>query len=101
MVSDLRLTIACGTREKGQPSAIIFDGRMLQSTCESGSRAGCDGYKRKKGSKVRMAVDTLGHLLAVQVTPANEQERASPLAAHAAAVGPSAFRRFWYRDLTA
>ncbi|PPT90856.1 transposase, partial [Xanthomonas arboricola] len=26
--------------------------------------------------KVHMAVDTLGHLLAVQVTPANEQERA-------------------------
>lgn len=36
-------------------------------------RAGYDGYKRKKGSKVHRAVDTLGHLL---VTPANEQERA-------------------------
>ena len=32
--------------------------------------------KRKKGSKVHVAVDTLGHLLAVLVTPANEQERA-------------------------
>ena len=38
--------------------------------------AACDGYKRKRGSKVHMAVDTLGHLLAVHVTPANEQERA-------------------------
>ncbi|MDV2453241.1 IS5 family transposase [Xanthomonas hortorum] len=62
--------------KKGQPSAVIFDGRTLQSTCESGQCAGYDGYKRKKGSKVHMAVDTLGHLLAVQVTPANEQERA-------------------------
>lgn len=59
-----------------QPSAAIFDGRTLQSSCESGPRAGYDGYKRRKGSKVHMAVDTLGHLLALQITPANEQERA-------------------------
>ncbi len=51
-------------------------GRRLQSSCESGPRAGYDGYKRKRGSKVHMAVDTLGHLLAVHVTPADEQERA-------------------------
>ena len=37
---------------------------------------GYDGYKRKKGSKVHMAVDTLGYLSAVQVTSANAQERA-------------------------
>jgi transposase len=61
---------------QGQPSAVILDGRTLQSTCESGARAGYDGYKRKKGSKVHMAVDTLGLLLAVHVTPANDQERA-------------------------
>ena len=30
----------------------------------------------KKGSKVHAAVDTLGHLLALKVTAANEQERA-------------------------
>ena len=53
-----------------------LDGRTLQSTRESGTRAGYDGYKRKKGSKVHIAVDTLGHLLALSVTPANEQERA-------------------------
>jgi transposase len=57
-------------------SAAIFDGRTLQSSCESGPWAGYDGYKRRKGSKVHMAVDTLGHLLALRVTPANEQERA-------------------------
>lgn len=54
----------------------MLDGRTLQSTPESGSRAGFDGHKRKKGSKVHAAVDTLGLLLALVVTPADEQERA-------------------------
>jgi transposase len=48
----------------------------MQSSPESGSRAGYDGHKKKRGSKAHMAVDTLGHLLAMHVTPANEQERA-------------------------
>ena len=52
-----------------------MDGRTLRSTPESGHRAGYDGHKRTKGGKVHAAVDTLGHLLAVLVTPANEQER--------------------------
>ena len=55
---------------------MILDGRTLQSTPESGGRAGYDGAKKKKGSKVHVAVDTLGNLLALQVTAANEQERA-------------------------
>ena len=33
---------------------------------ESGERAGYDGARRKRGSKLHMAVDTLGCLLAVQ-----------------------------------
>ena len=76
MVQDLReiLRILAGRNE--QPSAVILDSRTLQSTVESGHRAGYDGGKRKKGSKVHMAVDTLGHLLALHVTPANEQDRA-------------------------
>jgi transposase len=59
-----------------EPSAAILDGRTLQSTPESGGRAGYDGAKKKKGSKVHVAVDTLGNLLALKVTAANEQERA-------------------------
>src|SRR5262249_51938735 len=58
------------------PTAAILDARTIQSTPESGARAGYDGHKRRKGSKVHAAVDTLGHLLALLVTPANEQERA-------------------------
>jgi hypothetical protein len=61
---------------KGQPSAAIFDSRVLQSTPESGEYAGYDGAKRRKGSKVHVAVDTLGHLLALLVTPASKQDRA-------------------------
>ena len=76
MVHDLRALIRLAKGKKEQPSAAIFDGRTVQSTPESGERAGYDGYKRKKGSKIHIAVDTLGLLLAAQVTPANEQERA-------------------------
>ncbi len=76
MAHDLREVLRLVAQKAAVPSAVILDGRTLQSTPESGSRAGYDGYKRKKGSKVHLAVDTLGHLLAVKVTPANEQERA-------------------------
>ena len=58
------------------PTAVVLDGRTLQSTPESGHRAGYDGAKKRKGSKAHIAVDTLGQLLSVVITPANEQERA-------------------------
>src|SRR6202158_2297611 len=60
---------------KGQPTAVVIDSRTLQSTPESGARAGYDGAKRRKGSKVHIAVDTLGHLLALTVTPADQGDR--------------------------
>src|SRR6266487_615016 len=59
-----------------EPSAAIFDSRTLQSSPQSGHRAGYDGAKRRKGSKVHLAVDTLGYLLSLHITPANEQDRA-------------------------
>jgi transposase len=76
MAGDLRKLLRLLQDRASAPSAVILDGRTLQSVPESGGRAGYDGYKRKKGSKVHVAVDTLGHLLAVTITPANEQERA-------------------------
>ena len=76
MAEDLRLLLRLGAGRGGQPTATIFDSRTLQSTPESGARAGYDGAKKRKGSKVHAAVDTLGHLLALKVTPANEQDRA-------------------------
>jgi transposase len=76
VVHDLRVLVRLLERRNEQPSATILDARTLQSTPESGGRAGYDGAKKKKGSKVHMAVDTLGNLLALKVTAANEQERA-------------------------
>ena len=58
------------------PSAVIIDARTLRSSPESGARAGYDGGKRKNGSKLPIAVDTLGNLLALRVTAANVDERA-------------------------
>jgi len=76
MVEDLRMLLREFAGRKSQPTAMILDSRTLQSTPESGARAGYDGAKRRKGSKVHAAVDTLGHLLALHVTPADEQDRA-------------------------
>ena len=75
MTQDLRRILRLLEGRREEPSAAIFDSRTLQSTPESGKRAGYDGAKRKKGSKVHMAVDTLGHLLSLHVTPADEQDR--------------------------
>jgi transposase len=72
---DLRVILRLVNERDPQPSAAILDGRTLQSTPESGERAGYDGAKKKKGSKVHAAVDTMGNLLALKVTAANEQER--------------------------
>jgi transposase len=73
---DLRMILRVFVRRDEEPTAAIFDARTLQSTPESGSRAGYDGHKKKNGSKVHIAVDTMGNLLAIHVTAANEQERA-------------------------
>ena len=73
---DLRMILRLVGGREAQPTATILDARTLQSTPESGGRAGYDGAKKRKGSKVHVAVDTLGHLLALKVTPADEQERA-------------------------
>jgi transposase len=76
IVRDLRMLMREIEGRAPQPRAAIMDSRTLQSSPESGGRAGYDGHKRRKGSKVHLAVDTLGQLLAVLVTPANEQDRA-------------------------
>jgi hypothetical protein len=76
MVEDLRCLLREYAGRKAQPTAMILDSRTLRSTPESGARGGYDGAKRRKGSKVHAAVDTLGHLLALHVTAADEQDRA-------------------------
>jgi len=76
LVNDLRAVLRLAEGRNQDLSVAIFDSRTLPSSPESGHRAGYDGAKRRKGSKVHLAVDTLGHLLALHVTPANEQDRA-------------------------
>ena len=75
MVHDLRQLLRRAEGRNPEPTAAILDSRTLQSTPESGARAGYDGAKRKKGNKVHLMVDTLGHLLALRVTAANAQDR--------------------------
>ena len=64
MIYDLRVLLRLSKERTSEPTAAIVDSRTLRSTLESGSRGGYDGHKNKKGSKVHVAVDTLGHLLA-------------------------------------
>jgi transposase len=85
MVHDLREMLRWAAGRKPQPTAAMFDSATRQSTPESGHRPGYDGYKKRNGSKIHAAVDTLGELLALLVTPANAQDR-EQVAALAAAV---------------
>jgi transposase len=76
LADDLRALLRLAAGRAAEPTAAVLDSRTLRSTPESGARAGYDGAKRKKGSKLHMAVDTLGHLLAAHVTPATADDRA-------------------------
>ena len=76
LAQDLRRLLRWLAGRDPEPTAAVFDARTLQSSPERGARAGYDGHKKRKGSKVHLAVDTLGHLLALVVTPANTQGRA-------------------------
>jgi hypothetical protein len=78
MVHDLRGSY-------GLPPAVVIDSRTLQSTPERGHRTGFDGVKRRKGSKMHIAGDTLGHFMVLHVTPLDKQDR-TPLRRTAKAV---------------
>ncbi len=83
MVPDLRAMLRWTDGRADDPTAVILDSRTVQRTPESGARGGDDGHKRRKGSTVHLAGDTLGHLLALRGTPAAAQDRdqVAPLAA--------------------
>jgi transposase len=74
--NDLRALLRQAHGRASEPTAVVLDSRTLQSTPESGARAGFDAGKRRKGTKTHLAVDTLGYPLAMHTSPANEQDRA-------------------------
>lgn len=76
LAQNLRLVVRMAAGRDADPTTAIIDSRTLRSTPESGPRAGYDGAKRKHGSKLHLTVDTLGHLLALYVTPASVDDRA-------------------------
>ena len=75
LVADVQSILREWAGRKGEPTAVCLDSRTLQWTSESGARAGYDVARRRKGSKVHLAVDTLGHLFALTVTAADEGDR--------------------------
>jgi transposase len=77
LAHDLRAVLRLALGRPEEPSVMVLDSRTLRSTPESGGRAAWDGHKRTRGSKLHMAVDTLGQLLALHVTPANVDDRAA------------------------
>jgi len=84
-VHGLRRLLRLAEGRAPEPTAAIRDSRTRPSTPARGGRAGYDGARRRNGSTVHRAVDTLGRSLALHVTPASAQDRA-PVAALAAAV---------------
>ena len=75
LAHDLRSVVREDALKEGVPTVAIVDSRTLQSTPESGGRAGYDGGKRSKGSKIHAAVDTMGNVITLLVTSGNEQDR--------------------------
>lgn len=75
LAHDLRSLVREDALKEGVPTVAIVDSRTLQSTPESGGRAGYDGGKRRKGSKIHAAVDTMGNVITLLVTSGNEQDR--------------------------
>ncbi|MGQ9613159.1 transposase [Chloroflexus sp.] len=76
MLHAVRMLLRDITDRTPRPRAGIVDSRALQSTPEHGVCAGYDGHNRRNGATMHLDVDTLGHLVAGVVTPANEHDRA-------------------------
>jgi transposase len=72
MVHGLRAPLRLSKGRGWHPTAAVIDARTSQSRPEGGARAaGDNSHKKRWGSKLHLAVDTLGHLLALVVTPAD------------------------------
>lgn len=72
IVTDLRALLRLAQGRGSDPTGVAVDSRTRPSAPESCGRAIYDRHKRRKGSKIHMAVDTLGQSLPMHMTPANE-----------------------------
>ncbi len=79
ILHDLRELLRVTGGRNPKPTAAVLAhcrrSRWMHSALDPGKRRQ-SRLRRLQEDKVHVAVDTLGHLLAVHVTPANEQERA-------------------------
>jgi hypothetical protein len=80
LVADVQSLLREFGNRKRQRTAVYLVTHPLESTPASGVRAGSDGAKRLKNSKVQIAVDRLGHLMAQKATPADRGDRAQVIA---------------------
>ena len=62
-------------RTQGTADSDLHDSRTLQSTPESGARRAMTEPSAGRDRRCHIAVDTLGHLLALTVTPADAGDR--------------------------
>lgn len=72
-VLSIRLRKAQGL--KGEPSLLVVDSQSVKTPAFSGEQTGYDTYKRVKGRKRHLAVDTKGNVMAVGVTAASVHDR--------------------------
>ena len=68
---NLRAVVRTAGGRDAEPTTAINDSPTLRSKPKSGPRAGYDRATRKRGSKLHKAVNSLGHLLKLHVTPVN------------------------------
>ena len=67
---------------KAEPSVLIVDSQSVKTPAFSGSHTGYDPYKRVKGRKRHLAVDTKGNIMAVGVTAASVHDRPGSKSLH-------------------
>lgn len=94
--STLRQQVRVQMGREAEPSAVIIDSQSIKSSPVRGTDRGYDAYKKIRGRKRHIVVDTQGFLLAVKVTAASLSDRApaEPLLQKVASLLPRV-RHLW------